>query len=810
MSSSSLRWAVASALGIAGAAVMSPSAIAQQAGARQALEEVVVTARRREESVQDLPMSIATFSEDQMELRGLEAGRDLNVLVPNVVVAGGGSGQSDSVIIMRGIPGVGIYVDGVWQGSRGALQTNFVEMQRVEVLRGPQGTLFGRNTNGGAIQYVTKLPGEEFGASFDVAIGDYDRTDIKGSVDLPLGENFFTKISAARLERDGYIKSIAVNRPNTSYGGQDDTLLRADLLWRASDTVQARLVINTAQQFSTDGRQVRFTNPTNRHLQAYNILLTNPQFATMIPGGPFTAEQYEPLMGTVGKWQSRSSMPDDGIFQDTDDTTLTIDWDINDNLHFKSITADRRRQSRQLSDWDSMEAVMSFTDDRNYDDNLLSEELQLTGSLMDNRMTWLAGFYYSDEENKFRQYRWAQNEMHMLDANGNLTPIPEMIQYIRDYAVANGITALTNYSPLTAAANNTNRTWNIQDIQDTALFGELSYDVSEQLNVTLGMRWSQRDYRQLNYLPDPTQGALLLAPPENGGGHGPGDIYTGTLDSIDELPDFGTDFTPKLSLTYDWTDNVMIYGSYAEGYSQGTTSTNRAPNPPIVNLLRPEVVATTEIGMRSTWADGRVVFNTNYFTSDWDGLRVPILPVDPVTGEQLPLPYDTDDGKAETSGLEAEVNWLINDQWQLNASVGFLDTKYLAVGDPDESPLRIGAPFQYAPETSYSIGLQYEMSLASGADLTIRGDYGWMDKYERDAAEQRQPLGGSEPAYGLLGMRAKYTTADGSWSASIFGSNLTDERYVNGGFDARNPFGLDFILVGRPREIGASLQFNFD
>jgi iron complex outermembrane receptor protein len=85
-----------------------------------------------------------------------------------------------------------------------------------------------------------------------------------------------------------------------------------------------------------------------------------------------------------------------------------------------------------------------------------------------------------------------------------------------------------------------------------------------------------------------------------------------------------------------------------------------------------------------------------------------------------------------------------------------------------------------------------------------------MDKYERDAAEQRQPISGSEPAYGLLSMRAKYTAADGSWSASIFGSNLTDERYVNGGFDARNPFGLDFILVGRPREIGASLQFNFD
>jgi iron complex outermembrane receptor protein len=357
-------------------------------------------------------------------------------------------------------------------------------------------------------------------------------------------------------------------------------------------------------------------------------------------------------------------------------------------------------------------------------------------------------------------------------------------------------------------ANNTNRTWTTEDVQDKAVFGEISYDITDRLNATLGVRWSDRTYKTVVYDPDPTQGAFLLQPPENGGGHGPGNIYTGTVNRVDALPDFGTDFTPKLSMTFDWTDNVMVYGSYAEGYTQGATDENRATNPATVVTLGPEIVSTYEIGLRSVWQDGRLVFNANYFTSDWDGLRVPILPV--VNGEQLPLPYNTDDGKAETSGFEAELYWALSDAWQLNASIGLLDTKYLAVGDPDESPLRIGAPFQYAPESSASVGLQYMMTLSSGADLTVRGDYGWMDEYERDAAEQRQPLNGSEPAYGLLSLRARYTAPDGTWSASIFGTNLTDERYVNGGFDARNPYGLDFILVGRPRELGASLQFNFD
>jgi iron complex outermembrane receptor protein len=747
-----------------------------------------------------------------MKLRGIESGRDLNALVPNVVVAGGGSGQANATIIMRGIPGVGVYLDGVWQGDRGLLQTNFVEMERVEVLRGPQGTLFGRNTNGGAIQYVSRRPAEEFGASFDMALGNYERRDIKGSVDLPLGDKFFTKFSAARLERAGYIESLATTRPDTAYGAQDDTLFRADLLWQASDRFDARLVINSIDQFSTDGRQTRFTNELNRHLQAYNAIYDSGMFD--VPGGPFTPEQYEAGYpgGIVGKWESRSNMPDDGIFQNVEDATLTLEWDITDNLHLRSITADRRRESRQLTDWDGMEAVVTFTDDRNYDDNLFSQEFHLTGTGLDGRMSFLVGAYYSDEENKFRQYRWSQNELHMLGPNGNVIANPEMIQYIRDVGAATGNATLANYSPLTGVYG-VNGQWTLDALQDTAIFGELGFDITDKLNLTLGMRWSSREDKTTTYNADPQSGRFLLTPPEFGGGHGPGDIYTGTVRSVSELPDFGTDSTPKLSLAYHISDDVMVYGSYAEGFTQGDISYSTFNN--FFVELKPEVVSTYEIGLRSDWLNDTLRLNANIFTSDWDGLRVPILPVDPVTGEQLPFPYNTDEGKAEASGIEVELIWAATDNLRFNASIGKLDTKYLEVGDPASSPLRIGAPFQYAPENTASIGIQHDHALASGAELTFRGDYGWMDEYQRDAAAQRQPVNPdgsdrSEPAYGLLNLRVRYTSADNSWSASLFGTNLTDERYVNGGFDARNPFGLDFIVVGRPREWGASLQFNLD
>ncbi len=780
--------------------------------AQAVLEEVVVTARRYEESLQDLPIAAQSFSEEEMRMRGIDSGRDLNVLVPNVVVAGGGNGQADSVAIMRGIPGVGIYLDGVWQGGRGLLQTNFVEMERIEVLRGPQGTLFGRNTNGGAIQYVSRKPGEEFAATFDVAMGTYSRRDIKGSIDLPLSDTFLTKFSAARLERDGYIKSLATTRPDTAYGAQDDTLLRGDFLWRPTDRLEARLTANSIDQFSTDARQVRVSNPMHRHLQAYNALITNPDFR--IPGGPFTREQYEPEYpgGVVGKWESRSNMPDDGILHKVEDYTLTVEWDINDTLHLRAITADRNRVSRQLTDWDSMEIVI-LTDDRNYDDSLFSQEFHLTGSALDGRLTFLAGAYYSDENNKFRHYRWANNEFHELDENGVVVVNQERLNYVRNIGLATNNPALANYSPLTSVYAATNYRWTEDSVQDKAIFGEVTFDITERLIATVGMRWSERDDKTTTYDADPNSGAFLIDPPEFGGGHGPGNIFTGTVSEVQVLPDFGTHFTPKVSLSYHLNEEIMIYGSYAEGFTQGDISFSTFNN--FFVELEPEVVSTYEIGLRSDWLGNRLRFNANVFTSDWDGLRVPILPVDPVTGESLPFPYNTDEGAAEAWGIEAELVWQATNNLLVNANLGKLRTKYLAVGDPQTSPLRVGAPFQYAPEYSGSVGIQYDRSLASGAELTLRADYGWIDEYQRDAAVQRQPIAADgsnkpEPAYGLLNVRLRYTAPDGRWSASVFGTNLTDERYVNGGFDARDPFGLDYVLVGRPREAGASLQFHFD
>ncbi len=189
------------------------------ASAQAQLEEIIVTATRRETDLQSTPLSIAAFSSEQLELAGLERGQDLGIMVPNLVANPQGGGVGAPVFYVRGLPGVGIYIDGVWQSSYGFLESNFSEVERVEVLRGPQGTLFGRNTNGGAINITTRRPGDEFGVRMNFEVGEFDRRNATIAVDLPFTDTLKSKWMVSSLQNDGYLESLTVPR---SLGDQDD------------------------------------------------------------------------------------------------------------------------------------------------------------------------------------------------------------------------------------------------------------------------------------------------------------------------------------------------------------------------------------------------------------------------------------------------------------------------------------------------------------------------------------------------------------------------------------------------------------
>jgi iron complex outermembrane receptor protein len=789
------------------------------------IEEVVVNARRREEVSQNIPISMSAFSAADMKVMSMDQGRDIGMMVPNLVMGAGSLGQQDSSLRIRGVPGVGVYLDGIWQGNRGVLQTNLVDMQRVEVLRGPQGTLFGRNTNGGAIQYISELPGEEFSSNVMVGAGNFERRDIKASVDLPLSPTIQTRWTAARFERDGYLRSLSTYDPDGKrYDDRNDTFLRGDILWTPTEDLSVRFTSFDARQQNTEGRQVRFSQQVgaewyrNVHLKAINWLMA--ERPGMYPSPSYSPEYYEPQWpgGEVGKWDTKAKQPDDSLTNHARDNTLRVNWDINENLAFQSLTAYRREDAHQLSLQDGADFVACCRDNRYYEDELFSEEIHLTGSLFDDSLTFLLGGYYSDAENKTRLYRWWMTEWFVpedKDNNGNPDLNTALINQVRAYGASIGDASLARYSPLTNWFAENNR-WTRTTEKEKAIFGEIDYSINSKWSINLGMRWSWRDVVDTQFRPGPNDarpvftGRTVNSPTEKYE-IGRGDMWAGTVipparPGINVV-NIDASFTPKVSLRYQFNDDIMFYGTYSEGFSEGGITYVSALDK--LFTLDPEIVESTEFGIKAYFLDRSVRFNSSVFYSKWLNLRVTRHPNDPNTGLQLPTPFQTDDGSAEVSGWETEILWLVNNELRLNLNAGYLKSKYIEIGDVGVTTLAFGAPFAYAPEWSYSVGAQYDLPLSNGADMTFRADYGWKDDYERDAAVTRQS-NSPEPAYGLLNAQIRYNKVvpNGEWAVALYGTNLTDKRYVDGGFVSAG-LGVSLDTVGPPREYGINLEYNF-
>lgn len=782
------------------------------------IEEITITAERRETNLQETPMSVAAFSAENLNVSGLEQGRDIGIMVPNVVLnPAGGGGAGGGSFYIRGLPGVGIYVDGVWQGDSGFLEGDFVELERLEVLRGPQGTLFGRNTNGGAINITTKAPSDEFGARGKMSIGEFNRRDATFSVDLPVSDTLKTKWTAARYYNDGFLKSVTVDR---SFGGQDDTIFRADVLWEPTDNFSLRATITDESNKSSDPRIVRFTDITHPRYLAYNVLAGNPDFITPAVqaaiGSPpkklantrFTPQTHESGYpgGDLGQWQTRSNTVNGGTSSDKQYATLTAEWAITDNISIQSITSAWKQDRRQVTDFDSSEFTVTTDDYRTKGENL-TQEFHLTGDFLDDKLHFLAGYYYLEQDSKQRFYRWAMQEFSNPGTSGAGNNDVAAINYVKAYGAIVNNPGLIAFNPLTFISSDA--LTGTRD-EDKAYFGEVSYYVTEKLELTLGVRITADAGEATTYTaasgfrPVSDQNAVQGSP------------FSGAVNTVTVDPDLGNIVTNKFGGSYKVNDDIFLYASWGEGFTSGGVTIS--PNFPDPIVLDPEIISTSEIGVRSDWLDGSLRFNANYFQSQWDGLRVAILPDDPNNpGQKLPFPINTSEGEAEASGWEFELVYAPTQNLLITAGLGLLDAKYIDIGDPDPTGIngiQPGSPFAYAPETSASLSVQYDHPLSNGGSLMVVGNYGWSDEYVRDSASQRTPKDANgntlfEPSYGILNSRIRYTPAGEEWNLEVWGRNLTDEFYINGGFDTRTVWGYDFTLIGRSREFGLSLNFQF-
>ena len=753
---SALGAAIATALGVN----VPGQVLAQQA---RAIEEIIVTARRREESLQQVPVAITAMTTADIEARNIDNVEQLNVLVPNVDIRGAGISIGGGNFTIRGVEGVARYIDGVvMNGDVGGLES-IVELERIEVLRGPQGTYFGKNAIGGAIQYVSQKPLDDFGARIQIRIGEYDRQDVVANVDIPLSDTVKTKITAAQLQRDGYVDSVVVDE---SYGEQDDQVLRAQLEWTPSDNFEA---IFTA------------TSTRKDTIMAGNVLfdaVDDAGFGRNLPGTyqqiglPFTDDL---AFGLRDEWKNAVDYLGPGERLDSNQYIMDLTWDINDSLTFRSITnaRDMERESNFDIDATVWGAFDWFLADDQEDQ---SQEFQLLGS--HDRINWVVGLYYNEEDRSNISRFWQGIELEGF-CGGNPVALPPGICPNLVYDLDRTIR------------------------EDNAFFAEVTFDLTDQLTLTVGARTSTEDFRTIVF--DPADGAEFAAgdiPP-----HTPTFDFSGTVSITPEGPaDYSASFdstTPRLALQYQFTDNVMGYVSYSEGFNGGGINNSfRAvlPNNGIIPFGS-ELLKNYEIGVRSDLLDGRLRLNATYFTGDWEDIQIgQVLVISTTT--------TTNAGMAEIDGLEIEGILRVTDNFALNLGYGNLHTEFTDVGSANPAILQVGMDFPFSPENTYNIGLQWDGDVGNGGSIMGRLDYGWIDDHTTFLdARFRQSAKGE--AYGLLSGRLQYTTPDDGWTVALYGTNLTNEFYRMGGFNAILA-GVDQGYPGRPREVGVQLQLNFD
>lgn len=701
-------------------------------GFQSLLEEVVVTARKREESLQDAPLAVSAFSGESLIARGITNISQVGDITPNMTYqnnpqAGGSS--SVATVYIRGVGqrdflgtidnGVGFYIDDVYIARTVGAIVDLVDVERVEVLRGPQGTLFGRNSVGGAIALHSKKPAEQFGGQVELGVGTDSQIIARASIDMPLSDTFRTKFAVQTNTRDGY-----VSRPAGGDLGDDDVLsFRTSILWDPSDTVQ----LNINADFSDEDE-----NGPAFHLAGVDVV---GQFGNGFPGfyNNVTAGATCAYPGGIGstnpacyntQWVGETNQGTAPTYSKTETWGISaaLDWQINDNLTFKSITAVRDLDAEFARDADASPiTIVHFFDD--FQSEQFSQEFQLLGS--SERMNWIVGLYYFDEDG--------------------------FNQNVLDFAIANFDSR------------------NVFKTESKAVFTQGTVHLTDQLDLTVGLRYTDEEKSF-----DPNQvvvssnigippGVLILPLGEN------------TRDA-DEL-------SPLVNLAYRLNDNILVYGSYSEGFRSGGFVQRIFPPQPAVSSFEPEFVKSYELGLKLNSADGALSANAAVFLMDYEDIQVRV----PSGVAQV----ERNVGEAEISGAELELKWQPTTSWFVEAAVGYTDASFDRIvidttGLPDVTVLdnpfatiQEGNEFDHVPEWSASVSISKEFNLGDSGSLITRLGGSYHNGYFNEPLNLPQT---ETPEVGLWNANVAWTSASEKLSLNLAVLNLSDEKYLATGY----------------------------
>jgi iron complex outermembrane receptor protein len=577
------------------------------------IEEIIITARKTEESLQRVPLSVTALTGADLELRSANNLADALRFVPNVTFTAGGSASgSTSQVYIRGIgqidfsvtsdPGVGTYVDGVYLGRSMGSLLNILEPERIEVLRGPQGTLFGRNTIGGAVSYTSRKPTEDLGGSVEVTGGNHSRIDARASLNIPIvKDQLLASFTVATFNRDGYQNRLLDGK---ELGNQKILAGRATVLWHAASNVDLTLTADGTRQRQEMMPQSLVALQTTTILGLYNATVGSLPGNAPITSAYITSDPYV----TYGTGPSYNNLDNWGV-------SGVLDIDVNP-AKIKSITAYRKldvRYSRE-SDGTPLPYLEVVNDDHQ---NQFSQELQLTSPLFNDKVDFLAGLYYFRER--------AEDVAHADIASG----LYQLIHLDQDRFDTNHV-----------------------GTDSYAVFSEVNIHATSALRLTLGGRYS---YEKKTY-------SIVAIRPNSG------TVFVGPVD----LSENWSSFTPRIGIDYQVMDDLLLFASFSKGFKSGGFN-GRANSTTDVTSYNPEKLDNFEVGFKSDILDRHVRLNASAFLGNYNDMQVNVIRPVGLTF----LNSIDNAGKARIKGIEVEAIIKPMEGLLINGSFGYTDAKYL-------------------------------------------------------------------------------------------------------------------------------------
>jgi iron complex outermembrane receptor protein len=773
-------------------------------------ESVTVTARRREENPQDVPISISVLSGEALRELDVRDLRGIANATPNMEFsyAGNASGGGNfAQVFIRGVgqpdfiitkdPGVGIYVDGVYLARAPGAVLELLDVDRVEVLRGPQGTLFGKNTIGGAVQVVTRRPTGQFGGEAQVALGSYDRVDLNASLDFPIAPGLLAgRVAALSRSQDGFYQRLAYSEGNPNQFGADISREngnstgrqagRLSLLYTPSSAVDVLLSVDATKerQEATEYQAVALTRPAS--IELYQRLLGPPQglepYVSYVAAEPWTSNATWPGYNNSDLWG----------------TSLNLNWK-REPVAIRSVTAYRDLFVQTKGDGDATPYDIVATGGVDIDQRQFSQEIQVSGLAFDNRLNWVGGFWYFDERAEDTQRSRQLAGLYDVLAAAPFQSIPPGGNPGAACPAANclgGGVGNPNDRGIARLSRTGSRLMNNDSV---ALFVHGTYAVTPEWSVTVGARqsWEQKEFTYNEIYP------LLPLPFTDPGPNRANDNPSFPLTTLSDEWDV---FTPKLGVEYTPKRDLLVYVQGSTGFKAG--GFNGRPSP--LTGLAPfgsEEIRTIEAGVKSEWFERRVRLNGAYFYNSYRDIQIsrlsPIVP-----GVRV----EENAGDGRSHGFELEAMAAPVQGLTLAAAIGVLDFKYTAllpgvvpaVPAPTGS-ISLDAELPFSPRFTFNSTVDYAVALGRAGYLTMRADYRYSSRYYIDPDNS---INTSQPSYGQIDLRAGFTPRAGRVEVFVQGTNLSNEAIVANGVTS-GPNGSQMVTYKPPRQWVSGLRFRF-